>query len=776
MSGGVDFVPNSLDDINFWYAANTRSGLTLPNSLTPGTGDASLLLPYLNKPSGTEYAYVSDNGGLDILATDFTYCGWVKAESTNKTNLKYLFGKSNFAAAQGSYTVCMNNTTGYIRAYVNSSTGVKSIVSDVDFTSGDWFFVLVEVDQANKLMRLFINNVQNQADLSYTGTFPAMANDYKFEIGSGQNGTNQYSNGVAFSSHSDTYVYKRLLTPTEKTTLYNRGIVNTPLAHYPCNSWVLHDAGPNGYHLTGVNLTAAKKAYGTTGSRHLLDKGYTLYRGGAVEPFYYVPYTDAGAAIATPTIPENYYIDSDVPQHAGSLVNHNLADSFIIFSGAGWDRSSETIYNAMAREASTRYLSGTPKAWHITEVNHSVIHHFSNVDYNGTNFPKITGNSTWNRGALTEIISYTDNKTAANLKNILTYTGDIDGYCEIDYYFETNHICTQRGAKVLAFNSTSKVMSLSNDGGVTFPITLDLTGIITIVTRARIYPNGNIMWAGHTKCYYSDDSLATYQESTTLGIDGNTYVPTTYTNFRTLNEIENTVYDDIIDLWTAYSTEAGTQVDNINVWCSEDSGATVKSVFKFGVSEPVVAARHGHAVSYNPADGSFWVHTGDTDPQIHWMKFVRTAPYTFTVTNPVNGGANTYIQGVGHWFEGDRMYWLSEFFGIWRVNYADLADATKHERVNANDDYVSRFNNEDGKVILTNYVMQKAVTISRNDSKTFYKHFLTGGPNFFADWGGYQVIHPANSAGYHKIEIFAEGEAYPTWTAGTVLMLKITTL
>ena len=174
--------------------------------------------------------------------------------------------------------------------------------------------------------------------------------------------------------------------------------------------------------------------------------------------------------------------------------------------------------------------------------------------------------------------------------------------------------------------------------------------------------------------------------------------------------------------------------------------------------------------------------TGDSDTEVHWLKGVRTGAYTWTWTNPVNGTAGTKIQGIGHWFEGDYMYWLSEFKGVHRVKYADVATDAKYERVTYDDNFVSRFNDEEGNVILCNYTdaggstPQKAVTVSRNDSKTFYKHIITGGPDLYAGWGGYQLIQPKNSNGYHSIDIFATGEDYDRWTAGTVLMLKITML
>ena len=40
---------------NFWAKTGTRSGITLPDTIDPGTGDANILLPYFYKPTGDEY-------------------------------------------------------------------------------------------------------------------------------------------------------------------------------------------------------------------------------------------------------------------------------------------------------------------------------------------------------------------------------------------------------------------------------------------------------------------------------------------------------------------------------------------------------------------------------------------------------------------------------------------------------------------------------------------------------------------------------------------------
>ena len=65
-----------------WFTS--RDKLTLVDSL--GGAAAAIQTPYLYKPVGNEYAYVADNGALDIGVSSFTLFAKIKAETVTNAN------------------------------------------------------------------------------------------------------------------------------------------------------------------------------------------------------------------------------------------------------------------------------------------------------------------------------------------------------------------------------------------------------------------------------------------------------------------------------------------------------------------------------------------------------------------------------------------------------------------------------------------------------------------------------------------------------------------
>jgi hypothetical protein len=359
----------------------------------------------------------------------------------------------------------------------------------------------------------------------------------------------------------------------------------------------------------------------------------------------------------------------------------------------------------------------------------------------------------------------------------------------VGYHFSDLHLCTTKGDKILAFDGVG-VLSLSLDKGATYPITLDLTGICNIITRARIYPNGNIMWANHTKCFYSTDDLATYHESTVLDINGDPFVPTTYDNFKVITNIEDVIINGIvIDVWGNYSILAGTQDDNINCWYTIDSGVTIKSCFKAGVSLSGQAFRHIHAVNFISVDNSFWMHTGDGSSgktDCFWNKGTyNTVTDTWTWENKKAGQIIDLCKSTGFAYYNGYVYWGSDsssegYKGIYKCLYSDILDESKYVKVvdttGTYGQIVSFFGGANG-VIIANEVLLKRLHISVDFGATWSVYDLTGGVTLDADLGMYCAATPANSDGYYRYEIAepypAEGYNFVDLTKGQVLMLRV---
>ncbi len=746
---------------------SSRSGLELVDSL--GDTNPSILPSYMTKPTGSEYAYINDNGALDVYNTDFTFAMWVKSETTNKTAHRLLGGKAVSASVNGRYGFYALATSGYIYVAIQDSAGTYQITSDVDFTAAGWVSLRLDVKQSTKKIRVFINNVQVGADVDFTGTFSTLANVYRFYIGAQNAITTGLPLITSLSSHSDTIILNRLFTVQEAIDFQSHIVPSDCKAHWPCDSYNIHDVSGNNYHLTSVALDEDNVLYGTHGSRHALNYGYKAYAKGGSKN-YYVPYKRSGTLVGTPTIPQYFYPLMNEAK-SGDTANHNGADSLIVFSNDNWDRSNVTIFSDTARLG--YYDDANPTAWHPSELRQIEALPFYNTNYEGINFIK---RSLVNNHIL-EILSYSTNKTGNGFKRIITYVNSYDSYHTLAYVFQDLHICTQRGAKILTFDN--RYLKLSLDGGSTFATTLDLNGVTTIICRSKIYSNGNIMFCSNTKCYYSDDNLATYQEATTLGVDGETFVPAAANNFTPLleNNIDEAGSMTVPDLFGMYSIAEGEQYDNVNVWCTTDYGVTVKSIYKFGVSEPVKGTRHFHAINYNRGDDTWWIQTGDevTDPHGFWTKFVHNSSLDTWTWELIYDSTPPFMPSsvnIGMCWYGDYAYWGCDQGGLWRCLYADIEDLANHcELVKPAIKGMNLY--FDGEVMISYYSdTGKDMYTSIDFGKTWLKTTLVGGVEIAPPWGGYTCCINKNSNGYYKMEIVGGAETLADYTQGQVLLLK----
>ena len=403
---------------NFWVKEDTRDGLVLPDTINPGAGDASILLPYLNKVVGNEYAILVDYDALNIGVNDYTIIGRFK--SPNKTADSALFGKRVGGAGVGACWAYCNVTTGFLTYWVISSGTFGVYNTTVDVTTLGWFTLRIDINQATGKSRCFINNVQVGADNSFTGNFTIVSNTY-FTVGCWTGG-GQSNIGC----HSDTYVFNRLLSAAECTAFENRGALTGAAAHWIFSEicygggGIFYDVSGNGNHLTAANVISTDRAYGVEGSRWMLDKGYSLYYN-STEGFYYLAHDENGDPIGGATLVYNNTF-TKLSEHAGSLINHNLADSLITIPL--WDRSDVAVYSNLARAVGTFYDAGNPTRWHPLELNQSDMDSWLMPDYQQINFIKAHTDSVVVRDYLEELISYDTVKTGSDLKKVLTYTND----------------------------------------------------------------------------------------------------------------------------------------------------------------------------------------------------------------------------------------------------------------------------------------------------------------------------------------------------------------
>ena len=783
-SSSTPFVPSQLADLNFWYAENTRSGLTLPNSLTPGTGDASLIPSHYSSSGSSLFSY-ADSGALDVGTTSLTLAGWFKVKS--KTTQGYMAGKPVNGSTQGRWHLTFAATTGKIRFGANSTGGLAFTEGTTDVTSG-WHFYIGEVDLATSNVRVFCDNVQEGSDVAFTGTFPAMAAQYEFYIGGGNSSDGSSTSLLASMDACDVIVFHRLLTPTEKTTLFNRGYIAGSAGYWPlAGGQCVYDVSGNNRHLTAIGGNGVNKAYNVSGSRYMLDNGFTMYDRGYDRKIY-VPLRQDGTAITAIGLTVDYKQTAE-GTHAGSATNLNLADVMIQL-GDSWDRSSTDAFTWEARHAKTYYdatSAATKKQWHSSEMNNLMFQAWSNADYKGINFCKLSDFSYKSRKVLKEIGSYATDQYVS-WGDVMTYAGDYkvtDTY-ENDYiqwkYF-TESIISIRGDKWLKWeNAATDKLHLSLDAGVTYPYVINSPFNGQSPTFAHIFANGNILVAGINTLYLSINNLTSIAATTVKDIAGADYSGGDNCFNAFIRGANFTVAGVEILVWGCYRNTVSDGDEDINVWISNDNGVNVKSIYKADITDPPnLPARHIHCVNYREADGSLWVTTGDNnDPAENEANILRgvvnytTLEATWEKLHGDVGAGMTYELGpIG--FEGDSIVTTDENTlsatnnGIWTCPIADLGDSDNFEVI-----YPwlplgnGIMNLPDMIVALGTTANTNTLVITGSGIANIHGNKIYGVPenlisfNLATDGDGWYLLHP---------RVAAEGVAY--LLAGDSLLVKI---
>jgi hypothetical protein len=672
-----------------------RSGLELVDSYG---NNPTITLPYFKSNNTGRYArYVDPSGLLDIGSNnEFTLCGWIKSESTSKTTYRSIVGKNVVGILAGRYGVLALITSGYLQATIVTSTTFYNIASTVDFTSCGEVFVRMDVNQTTKKFRFFINEVQVGADVDFLGTFTALpaTSFFGFAIGNNTN-ANGTTNWAAQSSHADTYVFHKRLTPTEGATLMARGYVSGAFAHWtasnPLSTFLFENE--NGYHATITGDYTLTEAYSSFGSRYLLDKGYTLYSNGYSE--YYLPLKYDGTENTEPTWPTTHIGTKRKWVRAGMISDHNLANSRLTFVGDQFDRSNATIYADTARGTKEKYDSTVPKSWHIEEVNNLSNYYWFEEGYQRTILSKMGDSTYYHREKLEHIFSFATELSVADYNKALTWCGDLrsDGIYEAEgvyWKYDTRCILFARDSKMLQWDSATNTISLSLDKGVTFPYSYAM-GLAMIPQYSFIFNNGKIFFSSRTKLYVSNDNLATVSEATVLDEAGNPWTSAEGDEFNTYVQHKYHFNNDghEMALTGTYNSEGATYNNtNVYVWELLDNSDTVKAIYHAGVTNPPnLQARHVHSIQYRAEDNSWWITFGDGNAGGHyensWIKGER---------NDITGAwsfATLFTEDTGGTYKSSAMMFCDDSvvlvgddntidatrFGIWSCPIADLADS-----------------------------------------------------------------------------------------------------
>lgn len=270
----------------------------------------------------------------------------------------------------------------------------------------------------------------------------------------------------------------------------------------------------------------------------------------------------------------------------------------------------------------------------------------------------------------------------------------------VNTIYETkNVILHKRGNYIFATDGGSNLL-YSSDNGLTWYTkawgTQVSGGLLTHdrgVTCARVFDNGDVMFATAKTVYYSTDGLVNINTSTVLDKNGAAYVfhtPVTATRpgayFFQLNQSKRMEYNGSeCFVWGNYCNSIhNLGASPVVVWATFDNGQTVREVYTYGqnpnyrddgsalggntgtllgdAGNPAYT-RHVHSVAQKPSSGTFYACTGDENPEIRWLKLEYNGS-VWTPTFVVTGKAATTKFKVGQIeFNGTDLYWCADSTG-----------------------------------------------------------------------------------------------------------------
>jgi len=158
--------------------------------------------------------------GLNFGNTDFTIGGWFKFENFRSGYSMYMFGKYHDSGVNWrQYLIFMSDSAKRCYFYISSdgtSGNTTNTQNSQAITTGVWYFILGWHDSVGNNIYCQINNNTPSSTAWSLGSSTGLAGD--FRIG-GMDRTGNTFDGVI----DECFAYNRILTASERTSLYNSG-------------------------------------------------------------------------------------------------------------------------------------------------------------------------------------------------------------------------------------------------------------------------------------------------------------------------------------------------------------------------------------------------------------------------------------------------------------------------------------------------------------------------------------------------------------------------
>lgn len=225
-----------LDDLVEWWDLDEVSGnragshgaltLTDNNTVTSAAGVAGVGTAAQFTRANSEYLDRASDANMQVGDIDFEFSAWVYLDTKTGGSFNYILSKRN-APTVREYFLDYVISTDRFRFGVSADGTNNVSVSAATFgtaSTGTWYFITCYHDAATNVIGIAINNGTPDTAAHSTGVIVGAGD---FTIGAGDNTPTIFWDGriakVGF--------WKRLLTASERTELYNAGAGAT----YPFN-------------------------------------------------------------------------------------------------------------------------------------------------------------------------------------------------------------------------------------------------------------------------------------------------------------------------------------------------------------------------------------------------------------------------------------------------------------------------------------------------------------------------------------------------------------
>lgn len=214
-----------LTNLIAYYALDEASGNAVDsfgsNTLTETSGTIASAAGKVNlardfEAGDTEYFEIADNAALSTGDIDWTWAGWVNAETLASNPVIANKGWQNTPDANSEWILFYNTSTS--RFNFTKMVAAQVTVAATTFgaaSTATWYFVVIAHDAVNNLMRISVNDGTVDTTSSSTGMNDG---NRAFQIGASS------ANGLWWDGLLDeSGFWKRVLTSAEITWLYNSG-------------------------------------------------------------------------------------------------------------------------------------------------------------------------------------------------------------------------------------------------------------------------------------------------------------------------------------------------------------------------------------------------------------------------------------------------------------------------------------------------------------------------------------------------------------------------